>query len=515
MKDKHINFAKSVSLVMIATLFARALGFFREMMIAYKFGTTGISDAFIVSFSIPELLTSGIGSAVATLYIPMYLKIQNENKEHTSSFNTSVSAGLILFALIIVGLMEIFPTEFMSLFASGFDAETLRLAIGLTKIMIFSAIPILLDNHYKAYAQIHNRFAAAIFIGSIINVCVILGLMFVTPDRIMMLAYITLFGNILSAVCLFVLAKKLKFCYAGKIDVKNKYIKGLLIGILPIGFSNIVYEINQIIDKNFASHLVEGTISALNYSSKIINMITAVLGTAVATTVFPRISRLFMEKDEKNMAKELMNVTVCLLAIIIPIAFLVIVFAKQIIGILFGHGNFNDSSLNVTSQCLQFYTIGILGFNLKAVWTRAFNAMLDTKTPAINSFIAVILNVVMNLLLINILQHRGLALSTGVASIFTSLMLIRKFAKINTYFDINKMIKEICIIVISTLVFVPFVIVLIFVSQHSLIAFVVAGVLLIAIASSIYISSLNKLSGIVNVDTLKIAKKFGFRSKLR
>jgi putative peptidoglycan lipid II flippase len=402
----------------------------------------------------------------------------------------------------------------MSLFASGFDAETLKLTIGLTKIIIFSAIPILLDNHYRAYAQIHNKFALATFMGSILNVCVILGLVFVTEERVMMLAYITLFGNILSAVCLFILVKNLKFCYSYKIDVKNQYIKGLLIGILPRGFSNIVYEINQIIDKNFASHLAEGTISSLNYSSKIINFVTAILGTAVASIVYPRISRLFMEKNEKNMAKELVHVTVSLLAIIIPMTFLVIIFAKQIVGILFGHGKFNDNSLNITSQCLQFYAIGILGSNLKSIWTRAFNAMLDTKTPAINASIAVILNIIMNFCLINILQHRGLALSTGVASIFTSLMLIRKFAKINTHFDIVKMIKETGVIILSTLVFVPFAIVLLLVSRYSLITFVGLGVVLMAIASLIYVSILNQFSGIVNVDILKIVKKFSFRSKL-
>jgi peptidoglycan biosynthesis protein MviN/MurJ (putative lipid II flippase) len=120
----------------------------------------------------------------------------------------------------------------------------------------------------------------------------------------------------------------------------------------------------------------------------------------------------------------------------------------------------------------------------------------------------------MNFCLINVLQHRGLALSTGVASIFTSWMLIRKFAKINTYFDITKMVKETCIIVVSTLVFVPFAIVLVLVSRYSLIVFVGLGVLLIAIASLIYISVLNKLSDIINVDALMLFRKFRFKKRV-
>ena len=102
---------KNVGFVMIATLIARALGFVREMMLASKFGTSTISDSFIVALSIPDLLINGFGTAIATLYIPMYYKLLKEKKENVSKFNFSIISVLMMIAAAVIILFQLFPKQ--------------------------------------------------------------------------------------------------------------------------------------------------------------------------------------------------------------------------------------------------------------------------------------------------------------------------------------------------------------------------------------------------------------------
>lgn len=444
---------------MIATLFARLLGFLREILVAYKFGTSVLSDSFIVSFSIPELMISGFGAAIGTLYIPLFYKLKDKNEDreiHTFNFNISVL--LLSIAGIVVVLFKLFPNLFIKIFASGFDNETLDLTVHMTKVIIYSTFPIMLAYLYKAYAQIKKKFALATLLGCSTNISVIIAILFVKKDSVMWLAYATLTGNIIYAILLYFIVKKDGYKSKATLQIVDDNIKEVGKGFLPVALSNLIYEINQIIDRNFASNLAVGTISALNYSSKIINMVTAVFGTSIASIIYPRITKLHSSGDEKAEAEELMTINIGMLIILLPVAFIFCSCSRIIISILFGRGNFDENSIKITSECLMFYAIGVIGFNLKSIWVRTFNARLDTKTPAFNSFISVVLNLIMNLLFINILHHKGLALATVFSSIITDVLLIRKYALINVHFKIRYFLKELIKSIVALIGYIPVII---------------------------------------------------------
>lgn len=446
---------KNVGFVMIATLIARALGFVREMMLASKFGTSTISDSFIVALSIPDLLINGFGTAIATLYIPMYYKLLKEKKENVSKFNFNIISVLMMIAAAVIILFQLFPKQFILIFASGFDNEASALTIKLTRVMIWSTIPIMLAYFYRAYAQIEKKFAVATLVGCITNLTIIISLLIVDESKAYVLGYGALLGNVLYAVALNILLRGTSYSSKPTWHIFNEHSKELLLNVVPVCFSNLVYEINQILDKNFASMLVTGTISALNYSTKIINLITAIFGTSIASVVYPRITKIHSRNDEKKEAEELVSINSAMLLVLFPIAMLVAVFSKMIISLLFARGKFDATSLALTSECLIFYALGIIGFNLKSIWVRTFNARLDTKTPAINSAIAVAVNLMLNILLISKMQHRGLALATAVSSLLTDALLIRKYAIVNKNFKIADFGKNTLKQMAALIAFVP------------------------------------------------------------
>ncbi len=131
----------------------------------------------------------------------------------------------------------------------------------------------------------------------------------------------------------------------------------------------------------------------------------------------------------------------CILLLVLPITVGAIVLAEPIVRILFQRGAFDAESTNMTYNALRLYSIGLAAMGIREVITRVFYSLSDTKTPMINASIALIMNIIMNLILIKPFGYRGLAISTSIASIITVMLLFRSLKKRTGYFGGDKIIK--------------------------------------------------------------------------
>ena len=100
----------------------------------------------------------------------------------------------------------------------------------------------------------------------------------------------------------------------------------------------------------------------------------------------------------------------------------------------FSKGAFDSIATYMTVGALSYYAIGLVGTAAKFFLSRVFYSLQDTKTPMINSFIALGINIVLNFALINFMQHRGLALATSISAIATSLFLPLQIKRENRFF---------------------------------------------------------------------------------
>ena len=70
---------KTALLVMIITILSKILGFGREMVLSYVYGASAITDAYLISQTIPGVVFGLIGIAIGTGFIPLYSRILNEH----------------------------------------------------------------------------------------------------------------------------------------------------------------------------------------------------------------------------------------------------------------------------------------------------------------------------------------------------------------------------------------------------------------------------------------------------
>lgn len=173
-----------------------------------------------------------------------------------------------------------------------------------------------------------------------------------------------------------------------------------------------------------ASSLVEGSIAALNFSTRIYLLLDTILAISLAKAMFPEFSELVVVNDMKGYVNSLKRSLIGLLMIILPFSVGLIILREPVIRLVYERGAFGVTATTLTAFALLFYTLGLPALSLRQVVLRAYYALQDTKTPMIIGVLTVVLNIILNLILIRYLAHGGLALATSIATTTSFLLLI-------------------------------------------------------------------------------------------
>lgn len=450
--------AKSAIIIMVFTLSSKFLGFIREVLIASKFGSGMETDAYFVAYSATYMLIRLIGTGLNTTMIPILSEIETKKGKAKKDFyvnNLLNSVGLLAIFIIVLGWFV--APGLIKIMAYGFKYKEFQLAVRLTRIGL--PIMIISGTCYILTGYLHSSesFFVPAVAGLPFNFVLIIYLLFFSQNYgIMGLMAATVLAELIMLTIQIPAVKKLAFKYRFIVDFRDTYIKKALLSTLPVIIGTAINELNGIIDKTMASSLVEGSISALNYANKINSLILGVFITAIATVVFPVLSREF-NKDNIEEVKSVLGYGLNIVILItVPAATGLIILSKPIVRVFFERGAFSSTDTIMTSFALVFYAIGLIGSGTSLLLSRVFYSLKDTKTPMINGAVAVAVNILLNIVFIKPLKHGGLALATSISSIIAALLLLKDLSRKikDVYFEPNLkcLIKSILAAVIMAVI---------------------------------------------------------------
>jgi putative peptidoglycan lipid II flippase len=283
--------------------------------------------------------------------------------------------------------------------------------------------------------QIKNNFVIPASIGFPMNIIIIFSMFVASKTHNI---YLLSIGSVAASLAQllfilpFVFKKGYKFYFI--FNVEDKYLRNLLAIAVPAIIGASVDQINVLVDRTIASIVAEGGISALNYASKLIVFVLGLFVTPISTVIFPLISKMAAENNYEGLKKSLSESISATNFLVIPSTVGIMVFSTPIVEMLFGRGAFDERAVQMTSSALFFYSIGMIGYGLREVLARAFYSMKDTKTPTRNAVIALLMNIILNIVLSKFLGIAGLALATSISAIVcTGLLFVSLRKKIGSF----------------------------------------------------------------------------------
>lgn len=421
---------KTAILLMLLTVLSTMVGFVREIVLSYYYGVSSITDVYIISLTIPQTIFAFVGAGIATIYIPMYSNIEKDiNTSAADDFTSKIINYLLILSTLIVIFSFIFATPIVKLFASGFQGDILNLAVTFTRISIFGIFFSGIIFILSAYLQSKNSFIASGLMNIPLNLVIIISIILSTKLKIIYLSVGSTIAVAIQMVFLLPFVYQKRFKYSFKFDIRDKYFKKTFKLSLPVIFSISVYQINELVNRTIASEIVVGGITSLTYASRLSAFIFAMFAVPIATAMYPMISRMVAENNLSELKKTISNAIISVNLVVLPATVGSMIFSNEIVALLFGRGAFNFKAISMTSEALFFFSIGMIGFALREILYRVFYSFQDTKTPLINASIAILINIILNIILSKFMGIAGLALATSISAIFATTFLFISFRK--------------------------------------------------------------------------------------
>lgn len=422
--------AKAAVGLMIVTILSKIIGFAREQVLSFVYGASMYTDIYFATMNIPNVIFAAIGAALSTTFIPLYCDINaNLGEKKSLKFTNNILTIVFIICILIAILGFIFTEPLLKIFAFGFEGERLAIGVKFTKILIFSVIFIGISNVLTAYLQVKNNFTIPGLISLPQNIIVIISIILSAKYGPYVLIWGTLIGISSQVIFQLPFAYKVGYRLKPQIDLKDSHLKKMLVLTGPVLVGVAVNQVNIMVDKNLASLLPEGSISALNFADRLNNFILALFITSIVVVVYPMLSKLSHEDNKEKFSEYIVKSSNSIIILVIPISIGAIVLSKPIVKLLFERGAFDISATLMTASALSMYSIGLVAYGLRDIINKVFYSLQDTKTPMINGAIAMGLNIVLNIIFVKFMGHAGLALATSLSALICTFLLFYSLRK--------------------------------------------------------------------------------------
>lgn len=421
---------RTAFIILLITLMSKIFGFLREIVLSYYYGASTISDAYLIAYTIPGFIFSFIGVGLATSFIPIYSNIEEDNgTSDADTFTSNLLLILLAIISILVVFMFIFAHPVVKAFAMGFDKDTLELAVMFTRISIFGIFFSVSFHLLSSYLNIKGNYHIPAFAGIPNNIVIILSIWLSSTLGTILLPIGIVASLVSQLLLVLIFIKKFNFKFKPNKILKDKNLKKIFYLSIPVIIGVSVNQINVLVDRTLASTISVGGISALNYANRLNTFVQGIFVMSIATVMYPLISKLVAAGNIKGLKSIVAEIITSINIMIIPITIGSMLFAHQIVDLVFGRGAFDINATSMTSSALFFYSLGMMGFGLREIISRVFYASQDTKTPMVNAGIGMVVNIILNVILSRYFGIGGLALATSIAAIFTTVLLFISLRK--------------------------------------------------------------------------------------
>lgn len=432
---------KSGVIVSAMTLISRVLGLVRDIVMFHILGSHFAADVFLVAQKIPNFLRRLFAEgAFSQAFIPVLSEYQTNKDIQEVKNLVGETFGTLTVILVIVSVIGVLGSPILvSLFGPGFidEPHKFELASLLLKITFPYILFISLTAFCGSILNSIGKFAVPAFTPVLLNLSIISAAIIVSPALEEAIAKALAWGVFAAGVVQ--LMMQLPFLWKEGYLVKPKWawnspgVRKILTLMGPALFGVSVGQINLLLDTVIASFLETGSIVWLYMSDRMLEFPLGMFGIAISTVILPSLSRQHSSANNKDFNATL-NWALKLVCLIgIPASIGLFMMAEPIILTVFQHGKVSIADAYASSLSLKAYIVGLLGFMFIKVLATGFFSRQDTKTPVRIGIIAMVTNMVFNLVLFFPLAHVGLALATSISAILNATLLFLALRKTGTF----------------------------------------------------------------------------------
>ena len=442
--SKHESLVRSAGVVSAAVFMSRITGLVREIVMARLFGAGAVYDAFLLGFRIPNLTRDLFAEgALSSAFVPTITRyLSTKGKREAAELSNLVGTALIVVVGVLCAIGMIFSPALVQLLAPGFvDVPgKFALAVRLTRIMFPFLLLVALAAQAMGVLNACNQFGVPAISSTFFNIGSLgfgLVLGFLIGPRIGIspiegMAYGVVIGGAWQLLWQAPSLVRAGFAFRPRINLSHPGLRNILQLMGPAIVGNASVQVNVMVNTNFASnitdaagHVINGPVSWLGYAFRFMQLPLGLFGVAIASATLPAVSRSAALGDMDGFRQTLARSLGMIFLLTIPSSVGLAVLGDSMIAAVYQGGKFRAYDTHQTALALSCYAVGLAGYAAIKVLAPAFYALNDARTPMIVSLLSILVNIAAASTMVKLagLGHAGLALSTSLVALFSSIVL--------------------------------------------------------------------------------------------
>lgn len=412
-------------------------------------------DVYFAAFRIPDMVFEIlITGALASAFIPIYIKYQKDKKELSYEMSAIISLVSAVMAVSII-LLAILAPYIMPLITPGFSADKLQKVIIYSQILLIGQLPFLVaSNILTSIGQAQKTFIITSFAPVAYNVAIIIVTVMGASTWGLMAPII---GVVIGAIVMFImqipLIKSAEFAFKFFVKITDG-VREFAHIMTPRLVTVLVAQIDATVDLTLASFLGSGAYTIFYLAQHLQLLPVSIIGIAFGQASLPYLSELYRERKIKEFAHLITESIVSVLLVTIPIASFFIFARTPLVRLFFGGDKFDWDATVLTAQTLSFFALAIPAHAVYYFLTRCYYAVFDTRTPFFVSLISIALNITISVTGVFVF-HLGvwsLALAFSASMIINVLILLMLLSQKQLNIELGLFTRQVIKILTATII---------------------------------------------------------------
>lgn len=406
------------SLLSAGNLLIAFITYLRFAEIAGIFGTTWQTDAVSIAMVIPLLLQQLISTAFGAVFMPIYSRVRlNQDREAANRLVSRIIYWMAISGVFLIALVYASGSLSVRIVGPGVEQATTILATKLLWIFLplifLNAIEGVLQN-FLTYGK---RYGLISFV-RVLQILVSYLVLLLGHEKfgIMIIPISGLVGGFVSFSVCAVIAFRFRLRLHPVLNPRDKDFKELVKLAVPITIGVLTGFLGPVADKALASFLIASSVTAIDYATRIKNLVRVILIQPVTILSTVSFSKTAAEKNMEKLKSEIASFIKYISYYAVPASGILVILSVPLISVFFQRDNFGPEQTQHVGYALAFYSPWFAQFGIGLIVRRAFFSLKEPVIPVVLGIWAMLSNILLNVILLQPLGIAGLALATTLTS---------------------------------------------------------------------------------------------------
>lgn len=405
--------AKHSAVVTFAGLLGKPLALVRDILITRTFGASAATDALFLALSLPIGIAAVVaGGGLRVAFQPEFARRYHASPRTAWRFALAVLVAITALTAFITAGLFTGAAPLSRVLTSPERTEELRALIRLLApmLLLFGLQDIL-----TGILHVRLRFFWPAMEAVLRNSAIILMVLLFASAGIHAVAYGHLLGTAMLVVACAISAWGAGLRIVLPQREERAALGKLVLAAAPATLGGAIFPICAFLDRTMASWLQAGSVSALAYADSIWQLGLVVAG-PVSVVALPVLTGMVARGESDQLGATVSRTVRATVFVTAPLSALLVALAEPTVRLLFMRGRFEAAEAELTAQAVAFFALGLPFVAAQGVSMRALQAMGRFGETAKLAVIILVLHVGQNLVLMQVLGHRGIALGYGLSA---------------------------------------------------------------------------------------------------